>query len=227
MIDKPYVLVKCAMSIDGFIDDTSKERLILSDNADFERVDSERAECDAILLGAEAVRKDNPRLLIRSEEKRNIRLNKGLPENPIKVTLTTTGNLSSSLNFFTVGNSQKVIYCGCNSRKDLLKPLENLCRIVFVPTPLVDPKFILHDLANHGINKLMVEGGTRTLTDFLTNGLVDELQISIAPFFVGESLAPRFVNSGTYVNDKTKRMKLTKIEMVGDMALLTYSLLNK
>ena len=42
------------------------ERLLLSNDADFDRVDAVRAGCDAILVGAATVRNDNPRLLVRA-----------------------------------------------------------------------------------------------------------------------------------------------------------------
>ena len=70
MANRPYVLLSCAMSIDGYIDDTSPDRLILSNNEDLERVDEVRAGCDAILIGASTMRKDNPRLLVNSADRR-------------------------------------------------------------------------------------------------------------------------------------------------------------
>ena len=57
---RPYVLLNCAMSVDGYIDDTTSERLRLSDEEDFDRVDQVRAESDAILIGATTLRRDNP-----------------------------------------------------------------------------------------------------------------------------------------------------------------------
>jgi 5-amino-6-(5-phosphoribosylamino)uracil reductase len=60
--ERPYVLLSCAASIDGYIDDATDERLLLSNDADFDRVDAVRAECDAILVGANTIREDNPGL---------------------------------------------------------------------------------------------------------------------------------------------------------------------
>jgi riboflavin biosynthesis pyrimidine reductase len=62
---RPYVILSCAMSIDGYIDDTSPERLALSDEADFDRVDQVRADSDAIMVGAVTLRRDNPRLRVK------------------------------------------------------------------------------------------------------------------------------------------------------------------
>ena len=65
MADRPYTLLSCGMSIDGYLDSAVGRRLLLSNEADFDRVDAVRAGCDAILVGATTVRKDNPRLLVR------------------------------------------------------------------------------------------------------------------------------------------------------------------
>lgn len=86
----PYVLLSCAVSVDGFIDDTSVQRL-LSNDEDFDRLDAVRAEADAILVGATTIRRDNPRLLVRAAERRQARVSCDKPDNPIKVTISGSG----------------------------------------------------------------------------------------------------------------------------------------
>jgi RibD C-terminal domain len=54
--DRPYTLLSCGVSLDGYLDCPTTRRLPLSDEADFERVDAVRAGSDAILVGAAAVR---------------------------------------------------------------------------------------------------------------------------------------------------------------------------
>ena len=71
--DRPYTLLSCGMSIDGYLDGATPERLVLSNDADLDRVDEVRAECDAILVGAATVRNDNPRLLVRDTRLRRQR----------------------------------------------------------------------------------------------------------------------------------------------------------
>lgn len=224
MENMPYVIAKCAMSLDGYLDDISRERLILSDEADFERVDEERSKCDAILLGAEAVRKDNPRLTIRSEERRKERIENGLPEDLIKVTITSSGNLSEDLKFFTYGNLQKIVYCSPESYDELKSRIGEHADVVVAPSNIVEPEFVLEDLYKKGIKKLMIEGGGKTLTLFLGKGLVDEIQVSIAPFFVGENNAPKFVYEYKFPHDKNRRMRVSNVEKIGDMAMITYKL---
>src|SRR5687768_7436010 len=84
--ERPYILLSCGMSIDGYLDDASGERLLLSNDADFDRVDAVRAGCDAILVGATTIRQDNPRLLVRSADRRAARIARGAHPDPVKVT---------------------------------------------------------------------------------------------------------------------------------------------
>ena len=91
MAERPYTLLSCVMSIDGYLDGATDERLLLSNDADFDRVDAVRASCDAILVGATTVRNDNPRLLVRSKARREDRAARGLAPSPIKVTVTLSG----------------------------------------------------------------------------------------------------------------------------------------
>lgn len=224
MKQSPYVLAKCAISIDGYLDDTSDERLILSNKEDFDIVDIERAKCDAILLGAETIRKDNPRALIRSKERRKSRLENGKSEDLIKVTVTTSGEFGGKLNYFTHGDAKKIIYCSNKCVDKLRSDLGHLVEIIPFSGDIVDPVFLLNDLYSNGIRKLIIEGGSRILTMFLGKGLVDELQVSIAPFFLGDSKAPKLVNSARFIHDKNNRMKLENVKTVGDMAMITYKL---
>ena len=82
MAERPYTLLSCSMSIDGYIDGASESRLMLSNELDFDRVDRVRAGVDAILVGATTVRNDNPRLLVRDPDRRRQRVRCGLAGAP-------------------------------------------------------------------------------------------------------------------------------------------------
>ncbi|WP_033300637.1 RibD family protein, partial [Nocardiopsis gilva] len=109
-MERPYTILSCAMSVDGYIDDTSPDRLRLSSEEDFDEVDELRARCDAILVGAGTVRRDNPRLLVRSAERRQRREAEGRPGNLLKVVLTENGELDPQARFFTTGDAGKIVY---------------------------------------------------------------------------------------------------------------------
>lgn len=185
------------MSVDGYIDDATDERLVLSGPEDLDRVDELRASCDAILVGANTVRTDNPRLLVRCAQRRADRVARGLPANPMKVALTASGALDPSAAFFTAGDAVTQVY----------------------GPPAVSLPTVLSDLAARGVRRLLVEGGSVIHTAFLTQGLADEIQLAVAPIFIGDSRAPRFVRDGTFSSD---RMVLAGVSQVGDVLVMRY-----
>ena len=117
MRSRPYTLLSCGMSIDGFIDSAAVRGLALSNEADFDRVDAVRAGCDAIFVGAETVRNDNPRLLVRHSQRRQQRVARGKPPSPMKVTVTGSGALDPEAHFFRTGEQvDKIVYCRARQR---------------------------------------------------------------------------------------------------------------
>lgn len=211
------------MSIDGYVDSPDDERLLLSNDADFDRVDEVRAGCDAILVGATTVRVDNPRLLIRDETRRRDRIDRGLPPDPIKVTVTTSCELDPAARFFTLGDADKLVYCSTPALPGAEEKLGKVATVVDGGDP-VDLARVLTDLAGRGVHRLMVEGGGTIHTGFLTAGLADELQLVVAPFFIGDSRAPRFVGDGTFPWGPQRRADLTEVRQIGDVVLLRYAL---
>src|SRR6266496_241764 len=175
---RPYVLLSCAMSVDGFIDDTTAERLLLSNDEDFDRVDQVRAESDAIMIGAVTLRRDNPRLLVKSPERRAEREARGLPPYPLKVTLTASGDLDPGLKFWHHGGD-KLVYVPDSAAGKVRDRLGDLAKVASLGAEL-DFAALLDDLGERGIRRLMVEGGGSVHTQFLAAGLADEIQLAVA-----------------------------------------------
>lgn len=223
MGERPYILLSCGMSIDGYLDNASGKRLLLSNDADFDRVDDVRASCDAIMVGAGTVRLDNPRLLVRSAERRSERIARGLHPTPLKVTVTSRGELDPAAAFFRAGDVDKLVYCSSEAVDGTRDRLGDAATVVDAGKP-VDFCHLLADLHDRGVRRLMVEGGGQVHTQFLTLGLVDELHLVIAPFFVGDSRAPRFVGDGAFPWGPDRRASLVEVRKIGDVVLLRYAL---
>lgn len=220
---RPYVLLSFAASLDGYIDDATDRRLLLSNDEDFDRVDEVRATCDAIMVGATTVRRDNPRLLVRSADRRAARVADGLTESPIKVAVSSSGDLDPAAAFFTAGAVGKVVYCVGDGVGLAKSRLGSVADVVDAGDPL-DLELVLDDLYERGVRRLMVEGGGTMHTQFLAAGLVDEIHAVIAPFFVGDPAAPRFVNEGVFPHGPNNRMVLAETRQIGDVVLLRYEL---
>ena len=223
MADRPYTLLSCGVSIDGYLDGATDERLLLSNDADLDRVDAVRASCDAILVGAATVRNDNPRLLVRAQGRRDERVARGLPPSPIKVTVTCRAKLDAGANFFVTGDADKLVYCASGTVAEARDQLESAATVVDGGQP-VTMRRISEDLYARGVRRLMVEGGGMVLTQFLTDDLADELHLVIAPFFVGDSQARRFVDDGRFPWNQDRRARLAEVRPIDDVVLLRYAL---
>src|SRR4051794_13402773 len=222
MPDRPYTLLSCGVSLDGSLGDQTP-RLPLSNEADFDRVDEVRASCDAIMVGAATVRSDNPRLLVRSQARRDRRTARGLAPTPMKITVTERLDLDARSNFFTTGEAEKLVYTSSPRVADACARLGPVATIVDAG-PHVRMRRLTEDLADRGVGRLMVEGGGTVHTQFLSDDLVDELQLVVAPFFIGDSSAPRFVSDGRFPWNAGRRAKLAEVCQLGDVVLLRYAL---
>lgn len=224
----PYVAVSCAISIDGYLDDAGPSRLTMSNAADLDRVDGLRAESDAILVGASTIRRDNARLLVKSGERRAGRVAAGRTPSPTKVTVTSSGELARDAAFFTTGEVDKLVYCPRARAAELARHLGERATVVGLDGGLddgVDMRALLRDLAERrGVRSLLVEGGGAVITQFLAGGLVDELQLAIAPFFVGEETAPRLVGAARFPWTAARPAALAETRRIGDVVLLRYAL---
>lgn len=223
MAERPYVLASCSISLDGFLDDASENRLLLSNAADFDRVDQLRACSDAILVGAGTVRRDDPRLLVRSEARARRRGTRGLPEQPLKVTVTRRARLDPCSRFFTTGCGAKLVYCASDTVEMARDELGAAATVVDAGcAPEIG--WVCEDLRARGVRRLLVEGGGEMHTQLLTRALVDELHLVVAPVFVGDAAATRFVGAGAFPLSGARRAQLVETRAIGDVVLLRYAL---
>ncbi|MFE1754349.1 dihydrofolate reductase family protein [Streptomyces anandii] len=213
----PHVLLSAAVSLDGYLDDTGPERLLLSSRADFERVDEVRASVDAILVGAGTLRADNPRLLVNSPARRAARVAAGKPEYPLKVTVSASGELDPDAVFWHTGGDKAVYTTDAGARR--LREAGIAAEIVSLGAALDWARLLehLHDVL--GVRRLMVEGGGTVHTQLLQQRLADEVQLVLAPLFVGDAKAPRLFGPGEYQGG---RLRLVETRVIEDVVLVRY-----
>ncbi|MEV6480248.1 dihydrofolate reductase family protein [Streptomyces sp. NPDC051576] len=213
----PYVLLSAAVSLDGYLDDTGPDRLLLSSPADFDRVDEVRASVDAILIGAGTIRADNPRLLVNSAERRAARLAAGKPEYPLKITVSGSGDLDPTANFWHTGGEKLVFTTDKGAER---AGRLGLTADIVPLGPDLDWRRLLEHLHEvRGVDRLMVEGGGTIHTQLLQQGLADELQLVLSPLFVGTPDAPRLFGPGDY---QAGRLRLVETRPIEDVVLIRY-----
>lgn len=216
------VIISAAISLDGYLDDSSDKRLNLSSAEDWLGVRELRTWCDAILVGANTVRSDNPSLMVREESQRTERVKRGFEPDITKVTVTASGNLSPEFDFFREGSGRKIVIAQKGADQELLNALKPYAEVVELEQ--ISAKAIARRLSEMGVESLMVEGGSKILTMFLEEGVVDEMRLAVAPIFVGDSSAPRFVGDGDFPWNRERRMNLVEVEKLGDTVVLHFEI---
>ncbi len=221
MPDRPYAILSCAVSIDGYLDDASPSRLILSGPEDLDEVDELRAQADAILVGAGTIRADNPRLLVRDPGRIARRELAGRSPQPLRVTLTATGQLNPEARFFT-GPGAPLVYAPPSAAQPARAKLKGKAVVIDAGADLTLVA-VLEDLyKERSVASLLIEGGATILRDALAGDLADELRLAIAPFFVADESAPRFAMPARYPHDQANPMTLTSARQLGQVAVQHY-----
>ena len=161
----PFVTLKCAATLDGYLDDDSPERLIISSPEDLAAVVKLRAEHDAVLIGAETVRKDNPKL-------HDVR---------IKVVVSRSGNVPRDAALFETGTT--LVFTSAEREIEARERLKDVAEVLQFAE---DVGAVLEVLFQRGVNKLLVEGGAKILASFVEADVFDALRIAISPKVLGE-----------------------------------------
>jgi GTP cyclohydrolase II len=176
---RPFVTLSYAQSLDGCISARAGEALPLSGRQSLTLTHQLRAGHDAILVGIGTVLSDDPRL--------NVRLVNGNSPKPIVVDSRLRLPLECKL--LKQNSRHPWIVTRETPEKGRLDALEaSGARVIPVPSNArgqVHLEAMLRLLAERGINSLMVEGGSRIITNFLLDGLVDYLVLTVAPVLVG------------------------------------------
>lgn len=168
------ITLSTALTADCFLDDRSSRRLTISTPEDWADVCRLRCAHDAILVGAETLRRDNPGLLLRDDAVRRARRAAGLRPDIAKVTLTRSGRIDPALRFFTEGDADRYVFS--------TQPLPALDAVATVVVrPEITAREVVTELEKRGIRSLFVEGGAQILRMFLAEGMADTLRLAVNP----------------------------------------------
>ncbi len=183
---RPYVTVKTAISLDGKTSLASGEsKWITSPQARLD-VQKLRARSCAILTGIDTVIADNPSLTVRlSKQDLNI---KGHFEQPIRTIVDTQLRINSNAKLLNLPG--KVIIYTASNDEEKLASLNNQ-NVECVRTNLTNKQInleeVMSDLAQRGINEVLVEAGPTLVGSLLEQQLTDELIFYIAPHLLGDA----------------------------------------
>lgn len=213
--EKPYVILNAAMTLDGKIATKTRDSEI-SSLEDWDRVYRLRSEVDALMIGINTLLTDDPKISLKYPRKKPL----------IKVVVDSLARTPENAKILqNKDGSIIVIAVTENAPKDKVEKLRKAgAEIIFAGSDeKVDLKHLLRSLWNMGVRSVMVEGGGTLNWSLISEGLVDEVRVSIAPIIVGGKDSLTLVEGEGY--DKVKdgfKLKLTNIEVVGGDVVLTY-----
>lgn len=186
---RPYIILKWAQTLDGFIARTNYESKWISHEQSRQLVHKWRSEEDAVLVGTKTAAHDNPMLTVRHWSGRN----------PVRVVIDRFLRLPDNLSLFD-GSVKTICY-------NVLKHEEhpNVLLIRLAENNFLES--ILEHLISIGIQSIIVEGGATTLSLFINQGLWDEARVFTssrqfhagiaAPAFTGLLMAEEKIDTDT------------------------------
>jgi 2,5-diamino-6-(ribosylamino)-4(3H)-pyrimidinone 5'-phosphate reductase len=190
-MQRPHVHLNLAATADGKIDTFERGGASISSPRDWDRVDRLRAESDAVMVGGRTLHAEDPGLTVRSAALRAERKGRGLPENPTKVSVSTSLRLLPGCQFLTAGPARVLLFTTPRTSSLALQQLRAAGAEVFVhDADHVDLLRLLDTVAREGVQRLLVEGGATLNFELLRLGVVDDLTLYIAPLIFGGEAAP-------------------------------------
>ena len=205
------MIVNVAMSADGKIALSDRTEVKISGEEDFKRVHELRNKVDAILVGIGTVLADDPKLTVKEKYVDE-------PKHPLKVILDSNGRTPKDAQLFdegewliaTTGDVDKEGWIKCGEKER------------------VDLNVLLDELAERGVEEILVEGGGEVISSFFEEGLVDEFTVFVGSLIIGGREAPTPVDGeGAESVGKIVDLKLRSHEKMDDGILLKYEVEKK
>ena len=220
---KPFVFINAAMSADGKISTVERRQSRISGERDFDRVDSLRAECDAIMVGIGTVLADNPSLTVKSEKRREERRKARKEENPLRIVVDNKARTPVDAEILNKGEGKRIIAVSKQAIVEDVERLGEKAVILICGKEEVNLKNLLYLLWQRGVSRLMVEGGATLNWSLIAQGLVDEIYTYVGNMIIGGENAPTLVDGrGFVVEDAMVKLELLSAEKMDEGILLRW-----
>ena len=170
----PLTLAHLGQSLDGCIATGSGDSYYVTGPDNVRHLHRLRALCDAVVVGAGTIARDDPQLTVRHVEGKN----------PVRVIVDPRRGLGPHHRVFSDGQAETLLVCAADAARDARHGSAEVIAVREADGRL-DLAALLDALHARGLSSVFVEGGGRTVSHFLEAGLLDRLQIAIAPLVTG------------------------------------------
>ena len=176
---QPFGILKYAMTLDGKIAATTGHSAWVTGKASRHLVHQVRSTCDAVIIGGNTVRKDNPNLTTH-----------GVTEhNPLRVVMSRSLDLPNECNLWNTDIAPTTIFTETNANPALQKKLLDK-QVNIITVTALTPKIVVEHLYQQGRAKILWECGGTLAASAIADGTVQKVMAFIAPKIVGGTSAP-------------------------------------
>jgi len=176
--NRPYVIMKSAMSLDGKMALNNGESKWITSEGARKEAQKLRLLCDAILVGVNTVINDNPYLDCRIDKRKRLK----------KVVLDTHGRMPLKANIFRYADPKDIIIFTNDMPNKKCENFKargvNVVKVKAQNSGL-DEKTVLEMLCGFNVRSVLLEGGPSVIASFLKKQLGDEAHFHIAPLIMG------------------------------------------
>ncbi len=220
---RPFTFINMAMSLDGKISTSSHEAVNFSSQQDRKNLHKLRSKADAILIGSNTLKAENPPLQIKDKKLVKRRCESGQKPHPLNVILSSTLDFDFDAKFLKFTETEKLFFTTKKAEKSRVEKLKNYGNIIFSPTEkIIDPEFVSKTLFDMGIDNLLIEGGGSINFSFIEKSLVDEIYLTLCPKIIGGRSSPTIVNGEGFNPENIKNLELVSFEKISEEFFLRY-----
>jgi riboflavin-specific deaminase-like protein len=210
------------MTVDGKITTRNFTPVDFTSREDKQHLFRQRALADAVLIGHSTIERDNVRLGI-SEDLRQERIERGHSPAPLRVIVSNEGKIDSQLKIFQWDVSEILIFSTERMPKEVRTALKGKASLHFSKSRDVDLAEVLKILRrDYKVRRVACEGGPTLFRSMLEHGLIDELNLTIAPYLFGGAAAPTLTGLSKEFLPASVHCVMKDMRVVGNECFLTY-----
>src|SRR5467141_1245526 len=220
---RPFVMATFAMTVDGKITTRNFSPVDFTSREDKMHLFRQRSLGDAVLIGHSTLKQDNVRLGLPQPDLREARIARGQTPYPIRVIVSDEGKIENRLNIFQSDISPILIFSTRRMPRKYQEALGKKATLHLSKAEHVNLAAMLHTLRDkYKIRTIACEGGPTLFRSLLERGLVDRLNLTIAPYMFGGARAPTLTGLSREFLPASVHCSLTDMRTVGDECFLTY-----
>ena len=228
VLRRPFVTATFAMTVDGKITTRTFSPVDFTSREDKLHLFRQRALADAVLVGHSTLKRDNVRLGLPKTDLCKARMKRGQTLYPVRVIVSDKGKIDSRLNIFQSDISPIIIFSTNRMPRKYQEALKKKATLHLSKAEHVNLTAMLQTLRDkYKIRTLACEGGPTLFRSLLERGLVDRLNLTIAPYMFGGARAPTLTGLSNEFLPASVQCALIDMRVVGQECFLTYRIKRK